>query len=550
MRNTSTTTNQTRNNNITHFNQLQPRAVLRRPPSTIAESIDEISNADYLASRYSHDEYPHNHNHENEYENEEDPSASSRGGETRVSLEDNYSRAMNRMNRGGDFNPNFEQQQQQQQKQQQQFRGGKGNENRTSRGSSNSNSNSNKSSSNGKGNHDRRSNNTTNTNSSSGKGNHDRFSSRRSGSISADGGNGGGDGGISGGNNRTSQRRGSNSRSTQRTSTAGSKQSNGGASRMSRGSTKSRGSTNTNNTRTSNSTSNSTSNDNNNSAIIVPKDMNKMMKMKMKKKTVSQKEPSEEIIAIFGAYGVTGHHFVKFAIEAGYQIRVLMLPGMEKMNDDDLFSSNTCYSVTVITGSFEEEDKIRQVVEKATYVVCLLNDCGEYDPHQQENLRPPVGNIDNHNYNNNPDNNDDYSSSSPCSLNLNFMHNLVPILEESDSCRVLLYQASSVALDEKGTAPMLSKMVKTLAVRKNWRDMKREQDKIVQYIVNQTKQTPFNYIITRPNESMIRDKASRKELAASKSQPGPFPITNIDLAEFTLGALRMKKVYNSCPYVV
>jgi len=457
---------------------------------------------------------------------------------------------MNRMNRGGDFNSNFEQQQQQQhqkQQQQQQFRGGKGirkgNENRTSRGSSNSNSN--KSSNNGKGNHDRRSNNTTNTNSSSGKGNHDRFSSRRSKSISADGG------GISGGNNRTSQRRGSNSRSTQRTSTAGSKQSNGGASRMSRGSTKSRGSTNTNNTRTSNSTSNSTSNDNNNSAIV-PKDMNKMMKMKMKKKTVSQKEPSEEIIAIFGAYGVTGHHFVKFAIEAGYQIRVLMLPGMEKMNDDDLFSSNTCYSVTLITGSFEEEDKIRQVVEQATYVVCLLNDCGEYyDPHQQENLRPPVGNIDNHNYNNNnPDNNDDYSSSSPFSLNLNFMHNLVPILEESDTCRVLLYQASSVALDEKGTAPMLSKMVKTLAVRKNWRDMKREQDKIVQYIVNQTKQTPFNYIITRPNESMIRDKASRKELAASKSQPGPFPITNIDLAEFTLGALRMKKVYNSCPYVV
>lgn len=32
--------------------------------------------------------------------------------------------------------------------------------------------------------------------------------------------------------------------------------------------------------------------------------------------------------------------------------------------------------------------------------------------------------------------------------------------------------------------------------------------------------------------------------------PGPFPITNVDLAEFTLGALRTVKIYNSCPYVV
>lgn len=32
--------------------------------------------------------------------------------------------------------------------------------------------------------------------------------------------------------------------------------------------------------------------------------------------------------------------------------------------------------------------------------------------------------------------------------------------------------------------------------------------------------------------------------------PGPFPITNVDLAEFTLGALRTEKLYNTCPYVV
>jgi hypothetical protein len=74
-----------------------------------------------------------------------------------------------------------------------------------------------------------------------------------------------------------------------------------------------------------------------------------------------------------------------------------------------------------------------------------------------------------------------------------------------------------VALDNKGSTPIITKMVKKLAVRKNWREMKREQDRIVKYVVNQTKDAAFNYIITRPSDSMIRDKPSRKKLAASKS---------------------------------
>jgi len=142
-----------------------------------------------------------------------------------------------------------------------------------------------------------------------------------------------------------------------------------------------------------------------------------------------------------------------------------------------------------------------------------------------------------------------------------------------------------MALDSKGSVPFFSKIVKKMALRKNWRDTKREQDKIVKYLANQTKDASFNYIITRPSDTMIWNKPSRKKLAASKSvckispllkagnstvqisknnpltylfqlyvlllqPPGPFPITNFDLAEFTLCALRKEKLYNSCPYVV
>ena len=122
-------------------------------------------------------------------------------------------------------------------------------------------------------------------------------------------------------------------------------------------------------------------------------------------------------------------------------------------------------------------------------------------------------------------------------------------------------------------------MVKKIAVRKSRRETLQEQDKIIRYITKFMKarelegdESPFHYIVTRPSE-MVWDRPSRKKLAASKSVsrkirfrinycsrlltlaktpqlPGPFPITNIDLAEFSLNALKMDKLYNTCPYVV
>lgn len=244
----------------------------------------------------------------------------------------------------------------------------------------------------------------------------------------------------------------------------------------------------------------------------------KPVPIQVKKRSVSKKNPSEETIAIFGSYGVTGRYFLERSIEAGYNIKALILPGMD-MEDYDCIKN-----VKFITGSIEEVDKIREVVENATYVVCLLNDC-------DDNFQPPTGN-----------NNDSGYS------NLNFMHNLVPILQDSVKCRVMLYEASSWSKGN-GSTPFLSSVVKKMAVRRDWRNSTREQDKIVKYIIAQTKNAHFNYIVTRPSGN-IWDKTSRKKLSASKSIPGPFPITNTDLAEFTLNTLRMEKVYNSCPYVV
>lgn len=46
------------------------------------------------------------------------------------------------------------------------------------------------------------------------------------------------------------------------------------------------------------------------------------------KKSVSDKDPSEETITVFGDYGVTGHYILQLAMEAGYKVRALVLPGI------------------------------------------------------------------------------------------------------------------------------------------------------------------------------------------------------------------------------
>jgi hypothetical protein len=113
------------------------------------------------------------------------------------------------------------------------------------------------------------------------------------------------------------------------------------------------------------------------------------------------------VVALFGAYGVTGHYFLKLAMEAGYHVRALILPGIVL---DDLQDNE---NLTLVTGTFDEDNKIRRVVRKAAYVVCMLNDCD--NPLQKNPSTAPPSNF-------------------------SFMQRLVPIMEKCSACRVLLYQ--------------------------------------------------------------------------------------------------------------
>jgi hypothetical protein len=122
-------------------------------------------------------------------------------------------------------------------------------------------------------------------------------------------------------------------------------------------------------------------------------------------------EEDKHEIALFGAHGLTGHHFLQFALEAGYHIRALIPPGitLTDMQGND--------NLKVITGTLNESNKVRQVVKKASYVVCMLGDC------EQTLHHPPRAN----------------DGLAPTST-LGFVTMLFPLLEEYNRCRVLLYQ--------------------------------------------------------------------------------------------------------------
>jgi hypothetical protein len=155
------------------------------------------------------------------------------------------------------------------------------------------------------------------------------------------------------------------------------------------------------------------------------------------KKLVSDNDPSEETIAVFGAYGVTGHYFLQLAMEAGYKVRALVLPGITL---DDVAPASE--NLRLITGSFDEEEKVRRVVKSASYVVCLLNDCNKslQLKRQQEDARTCAANLENIPPIMHPNRDEHDGKPSACSSNLKFMQTLIPILDELDTCRVLLYQ--------------------------------------------------------------------------------------------------------------
>jgi hypothetical protein len=261
-------------------------------------------------------------------------------------------------------------------------------------------------------------------------------------------------------------------------------------------------------------------------------------------------------IALFGAEGKTGHHFLRLALDAGYNVNAYLSPKVSLRSLEE-FAHQPSLSVT--TGKLEDIEQLQQAISGAQYVVCMLNDTL---PGKKEY---------------------------PAGCLVSFVNRLYPILQRESSVQLLIFQSTSLATSVSGPTPLLSKVVKRAARRRC--AFTKDQDAVVRYIaaqhgLRQPKQSNpiigpekrssvgqrsikaddqssvtrtdccddalpphFSFIVTRPT-ILLKDGPPSKTLSASKSQPGLFPVAHVDLAEFTLTALQNEKLYNTSPYVV
>eukprot|EP00546_Thalassionema_frauenfeldii_P021676 CAMPEP_0178904804 /NCGR_PEP_ID=MMETSP0786-20121207/5899_1 /TAXON_ID=186022 /ORGANISM="Thalassionema frauenfeldii, Strain CCMP 1798" /LENGTH=250 /DNA_ID=CAMNT_0020576293 /DNA_START=20 /DNA_END=773 /DNA_ORIENTATION=+ len=227
-----------------------------------------------------------------------------------------------------------------------------------------------------------------------------------------------------------------------------------------------------------------------------------------------------EIIALFGIDGPVGLSFTRLALSAGYHIQAM------SSHASSLSIQHENLSVFQGREMTDNDDVVLEtILENATYVVCLLG------PNKSKSRKQP-----------------EYI---PGSM-FTFIRRLYQFMMKSESVKLFLYQATAITVDTKGRAPALSNFLKysqKILTNSNNDRMQKDHDSIVEYIGKKSsKSNKIDYIVTRPGST--REGKSCKRLAASKSQPGPIPITYVDLAEFNLCALQLKKLYNTCPYVV
>uniref|UniRef100_A0A6U5KN44 NAD(P)-binding domain-containing protein n=1 Tax=Corethron hystrix TaxID=216773 RepID=A0A6U5KN44_9STRA len=72
-------------------------------------------------------------------------------------------------------------------------------------------------------------------------------------------------------------------------------------------------------------------------------------------------------IALFGASGPLGNHFIRKALLAGYNIKVLSSTPRSILEEES-------ESLTIVEGSLKDKDKVEEVVESADYVLYLADD--------------------------------------------------------------------------------------------------------------------------------------------------------------------------------
>jgi len=213
-------------------------------------------------------------------------------------------------------------------------------------------------------------------------------------------------------------------------------------------------------------------------------------------------------IGLLGGTGNTGKHFLQKAIDAGYVVRALVrTPSKVAAKSDNL---------TLVQGSFDDTDKIKEVIEGCDYVVCMAGSMGNPKKH-------------------------------PAGMFLGLVKALHPIMREA-GVKVFLYQAGAFNPEpHKKNSKTFTIVRKTYGNLSGLEKPLKDHDKTMEYIADEmNKEGDPKYIITRPGG--MEDGESKKKLGVvERANAGGYMY--IDVAQFALEALPDESLYGTCPMV-
>mmetsp|Transcript_1021 Transcript_1021/g.2193 ORF Transcript_1021/g.2193 Transcript_1021/m.2193 type:complete len:459 (-) Transcript_1021:208-1584(-) len=218
-------------------------------------------------------------------------------------------------------------------------------------------------------------------------------------------------------------------------------------------------------------------------------------------------------IALFGASGALGNHFIRKALLAGYNIKVLSSTPRSITEEES-------ESLTIIEGSLKDKDKVEEVVESADYVLYLADDT------LQKSYVPGTT----------------YA----------FIQMLLPVLKKyGDTVMAFIHVAthlSSAPNEVKKRTPIKLKAIKTYyrAKRKGFGHIVAESDQVSNHIVNNIS-SDIDFLVLRP--PIAKDLESIEKLSIVEKAPLRKTIAHIDLAEFALQAMKNESIYGTFPYV-
>ena len=251
-------------------------------------------------------------------------------------------------------------------------------------------------------------------------------------------------------------------------------------------------------------------------------------------------------IALFGATGSTGSEFLKLALGAGHSIKALvrtpskleeiMMKNNENEHSSDTSSWKQQEGLTIIQGSIEDEDKVRETVQDADYVISMIGIKMEFGGNAEY----------------------------PKDTMLNYakaLHRSM-LLEDNDQhhsnpkSKVLLWQAGAVNLAPGETTSQLSWIPYLLRNGLSWMNPYivgyfQDHENTFEYFKSSSMQeSHINIIVTRPG-GLKHGTTTDKDGTKLKAVPSPpiGMITYHDLAQFSLDAIDDKDLYGTYPYV-